>query len=261
MQKLNKMLRNIQILHLPIMLSSPTPFPNTRWTLIQTLREGSEENARAANETLCRAYWTPLYAVARYEHMSEHDAQDAVQGFFVTLLRRDTLAKADAEQGKLRNLLLMAFNNYLLNEWRKDQRQKRGEGAEHVPLHDIGGTENRISKDLHAPGLSTEKLYAREWARAVLDRSLAALRQHYTERGLAERFTLLQGPLMQADDAATLDALATRANMQPGALRTALHRMRAQYRERIERELAVTLDTNDPAEIQQEVGELFRAFD
>ncbi|MEQ1752126.1 MAG: hypothetical protein ABL974_22075, partial [Prosthecobacter sp.] len=227
----------------------------------QKLRDGSEEDARMAHETLCRAYWTPLYAVARYERMSEHDAQDAVQGFFLALLRRDTLAKADAEQGKLRNLLLKSFRHYCLNEQRKELCIKRGKGAEHVPMHDIGGTESRISKDLQAPGLSAEKLYAREWARAVLDRSLAALRLQYTARGLAERFTLLQGPLMQEDDATTIEALATRADLSPGVLRSALHRMRAQYREHIERELAVTLDTNDPAEIQREVGELFRAFD
>ena len=239
----------------------PTPFPNTRWTLLQKLREGSAEDARAALEKLCRAYWTPLYAVARYERMSEHDAQDAVQGFFITLLRRNTFSKADASQGRLRSLLLKAFNNYCLNEWRKEQRLKRGEGAEHLPLHDLGGAEDRLSKDLQAPGISAEKLYAREWARAVLDRSLATLRQHYTERGQAGRFHLLSGPLTQNDDTARLDELAASAGMAPGALRTALHRMRAQYRERIERELAITLDTTDPAVIQAEIGELFRAFD
>lgn len=243
------------------MTSSPTPFPNTRWTLLQKLRDGSEEDARVALESLCRAYWTPLYAVARYERIPEHDAQDAVQGFFVTLLRRETFAKADASQGKLRSLLLKSFHNYCHTEWRKAQRQKRGDGAEHVPLHDVLAAEERLSKDLQAPGLSAERLYAREWARAVLDRSLSALRAHYVERGQTERFDLLQGPLMQDDDAARLDALAAAADMAPGALRTALHRMRAQYRERIERELSTTLDTTDPAVIQHEIGELFRAFD
>ena len=66
---------------------------------------------------------------------------------------------------------------------------------------------------------------------------------------------------MQDDDAGRLDALAASAGMAASALRTALHRMRMQFRDRIERELAATLDTNDPAIIQQEVGELFRAFD
>ncbi len=243
------------------MPTSPTPFPNTRWTLLQKLRGGSDADARMALETLCRAYWTPLYAVARHGRMTEHDAQDAVQGFFVTLLRRDTFARADATQGKLRSLLLKSFNNYCVNEWRKDQRQKRGEGAEHVPLHDIGGTEDRLSKDLHAPGLSAETLYAREWARAVIDRSLESLRQSYAAKGQEDRFALLHGPLMQDDDAGRLDALAASAGMAASALRTALHRMRMQFRDRIERELAATLDTNDPAIIQQEVGELFRAFD
>jgi DNA-directed RNA polymerase specialized sigma24 family protein len=240
---------------------SPTPFPNTRWTLLQKLRDGSEADAHAALNTLCHAYWTPLYAVARYERMSEHDAQDAVQGFFLTMLRKETFAKADAAQGKLRSLLLKSFSNYCISEWRREQTQKRGDGAEHVPLHDVGGTENRVSKELQADGLSAEKLYAREWARTVLDHSLEALRQHYTERGKDEQFALLRGSLMQEDDAGKLDQLAATAGMTSGALRVALHRMRAQYRERIEHELSVTLDTTDPAVIQAEIGELFRAFD
>ncbi|MBX7210333.1 MAG: hypothetical protein K1X78_18600 [Verrucomicrobiaceae bacterium] len=240
---------------------SPTPFPNTRWTLLEKLRNGSDDDAHSALETLCGAYWLPLYAVARFEHMSEQDAQDAVQGFFLTLLRRETFAKADAAQGRLRSLLLTAFNNYRHSEWRKTQRHKRGQGTEHLPLHDLGDAEHRLSRDFEAPGLSVETIYAREWARAVLDRSLTALRHFYEERGQAERFALLAGPLMQEDDAARLAELARGAGMKPDALRTALHRMRGQYRAHIERELAATLDTNDPAVIQREVMELFQAFD
>jgi RNA polymerase sigma-70 factor (ECF subfamily) len=243
------------------MSSSPTPFPNTRWTLLQKLHEGSEADARQALDALCRAYWAPLYAVARYEHLNEHDAQDSVQGFFEAVLRRETFNTANATQGKLRSLLLTAFSNYRATEWRRGQRQKRGQGAEHLALHDVVGTEGRLSKDLQSKELSVEKIYAREWARAVLDRSLAALRQFHEERGQAQRFDLLKGPLMQEDDATRLDHLALSAGMTPGALRIALHRLRIQFRVQIERELATTLDTEDPATIQQEVLELFAAFD
>ncbi|MGV3662889.1 MAG: RNA polymerase sigma factor [Prosthecobacter sp.] len=242
----------------------PSPlarFPTTRWTLLQKLRDGTKEDAHAALETLCRDYWAPLYAVGRHDGMGEHDAQDAVQGFFVTLLRRETFSQAEAAQGRLRSLLLKSFKNYCCNEWRKDQRQKRGEGVEHVPLHDVTSAEERLGKDLHGAGLSMEKLYAREWARAVLSRSLANLRQQYLERGQEERFNLLQGPLMEEDDAVSLDQLASSAGMAPGALRVALHRMRGQYRTHVERELACTLDTDDPAEIQHEIKELFQAFE
>jgi DNA-directed RNA polymerase specialized sigma24 family protein len=245
-------------------MSSPkhqTPFPNTRWTLLQQLREGSEADSRSALEILCQAYWTPLYAVARYERMSEHDAQDAVQGFFVSLLRRETFAKADAAQGKLRTLLLCSFKNYCTTEWRKGQSQKRGDGAEHLPLHDVGAAEDRFSKDMHSPGLSVEKLYAREWARIVLDRSLEALRKQYAELHQQERFALLQGPLMQDIDNIRLDHLAESAGLTPTALRTALRRIRSHYREHIERELSRMLGTRNPVEILEEVSELFRAFE
>jgi RNA polymerase sigma-70 factor (ECF subfamily) len=243
------------------MSSSSTAFPNTRWTLLQKLRDGTEDDARAALESLCRTYWAPLYAVARYERMSEHDAQDAVQGFFEAMLRRDTFATADAAQGKLRSLLLKAFSNYCHTEWRKTQRQKRGEGAEHLALQEIVAMESRMSKDLQAPGLSVEKIYAREWARAVLDRGLASLRQFYEERDQADRFALLQGPLLQEDNAGRLDELARSTGLAPGAIRVALHRMRTQFRTHIERELSTTLDTTDPAIIQREIMDLFQAFD
>lgn len=243
------------------MPSPSAPFPNTRWTLLQKLRDGSEDDAQAVLETLCKAYWTPLYAVARYEGMSEHDAQDAVQGFFVALLRRETFSTADASQGRLRSLLLKSFTNYRRTEWRKDNCQKRGEGAEHVPLQDIVNAEGRLSKDLHSADLPVEKVYAREWARAVLDRSLTSLRRFHEERGQGERFALLQGPLMKEDDAAVLDQLARSAGMASGAFRVALHRMRTQFRTHVERELASTLDTSDPAVIQREIMELFQAFD
>lgn len=58
---------------------APNPlFPATRWTLLQRVTEGSQEEAQAALDTLCRAYWQPLYCVARQRQMSTHDAQDAV---------------------------------------------------------------------------------------------------------------------------------------------------------------------------------------
>lgn len=237
------------------------PFPNTRWTLLQKLRDGSEADVNAALETLCKTYWMPLYAVARFENLSEHDAQDAVQGFFVTLLRRDTFARADATQGKLRNLLLRSFQNYCHTQWRKSRRQKRGDGAEHLPLHDLVGAEARIIKELQAPGLSLETLYNREWARTVLHCGLVSLRRSYEERGQAERFSLLSGPLTQEDDASTIDELACRSGMTTGSLRMALSRMRAEYRCHIERELSATLDTTDPAIIHHELMDLFQAFD
>lgn len=238
-----------------------TLFPSTRWSLLQRLREGSLDEARAALEALCHAYWQPLYCVARRRQLGEQDAQDAVQGFFESILRRETFATAEEAAGKLRQLLLRAFDNFCTQQWKKATRQKRGGGAEHLSLDtaiDPGKAEQIYQQS--DPAQSLEALYNREWAGALLSRALDALRADYEKRGWGERYELLIEPLIQPERETRLSDLAASAGMTAGALRIMLHRMRGHYRAHIERELSHTLGTSDPAAIREEMRELFQAF-
>jgi RNA polymerase sigma-70 factor (ECF subfamily) len=236
-------------------------FPLTRWSLLQRVRNGTPEEAQAALEILCRAYWHPLYCVARRRQLNEQDAQDAVQGFLVSILRRETFATADSSIGKLRHLLLKAFENFCGQQWAHSTRQKRGGGAEHVALNELIDTGKAEESYLKADAsLTIELLYQRAWANAVLERSLARLREDYTRRGWQDRFELLVAPLLQQDDETKLTDLAAKVGTTPGALRVTLHRMRGHYREMIEHEVASTLETDDPRLIREELAELFKAF-
>lgn len=241
--------------------TSETLFPSTRWSLLQKVREGTEEEAHAALETLCRAYWQPLYCVARRRQLNEHDAQDAVQGFFESILRRETFSSADETVGKLRQLLLHAFDNFCTQLWKKATRLKRGGGVEHVCL-DLVMEHHKAEKVYQGsdPSQSVEALYNREWANALLSRALEALRANYEKRGWLDRYELLLGPLIQQGDENRLTDLAENAGMTAGALRVVLHRMRTHYRAHIEQELSRTLGTHDPATIHREMQELFLAF-
>jgi DNA-directed RNA polymerase specialized sigma24 family protein len=242
--------------------SSPSPlFPQTRWTLLQQLREGSTVESKNAMEKLCRAYWYPLYAVARRKGMSEEDAQDATQGFFMQLLRRESLHSADQSRGKLRTLLLASFDNFMKEQWRAAQRQKRAGSAEHVPWVDLEEAESRYLQTAELCSSDIETFYNREWARFVLERSMAALRASYIEKGQADRFDVLAVFLTQADPAEEMSAAAIRLGISYETFRVALHRIRQQYRDKIEQELALTLDTDDPGDIKQELRELFKAFE
>ena len=53
----------------------PTPvsnqFATTQWKIVLEARDGTESQARAALESLCRAHWFPLYA---YVRSRGHDA-------------------------------------------------------------------------------------------------------------------------------------------------------------------------------------------
>jgi hypothetical protein len=40
-------------------------FATTQWNIVLAARHGTESEARRALETLCQAYWYPLYAYIR----------------------------------------------------------------------------------------------------------------------------------------------------------------------------------------------------
>src|SRR5688572_12309984 len=95
------------------MPSSPTPHPSapnplfltTRWSMVLSAQDkGSPASARAL-ESLCKAYWYPLYAYARRQGHSAHDAQDLTQAFFAQLLAKNYLASVAREKGRFRAFL------------------------------------------------------------------------------------------------------------------------------------------------------------
>jgi RNA polymerase sigma factor (sigma-70 family) len=90
---------------------------------------GSVPGAQAALENLCRTYWFPLYAFARRQGNSPQDAEDLTQEFFSKLLEKNSLARADPDRGKFRTFLLRSLRNFLINEWKRVGRIKRGGGS------------------------------------------------------------------------------------------------------------------------------------
>ena len=83
--------------------SSPSPSPlflTTRWSVVLAARGDAATEVRTALETLCRAYWYPLYAYLRRMGQPPHDAEDLVQEFFARLLEKEWLLAADPEKGR-----------------------------------------------------------------------------------------------------------------------------------------------------------------
>ena len=81
-----------------------SPFPTTSWTLIRRVQEGTEAIAAQAMEEICRHYWYPIYAYARREGYSGHDAEDLTQLFFQRLIAGESLHAVREEKGRLRSL-------------------------------------------------------------------------------------------------------------------------------------------------------------
>ncbi|MCA1962803.1 MAG: hypothetical protein LDL31_02520 [Prosthecobacter sp.] len=116
-------------------------------------------------------------------------------------------------------------------------------------------------QELAADQAEPEKLYLRAWARLTLERSLDKLREEQADETARQRFDQLAPHLVQEGDGEKLTEVATRLGISETACRQALFRLRKQYRDKIREELALTLGTQDPDEIQQELQVLFQAFE
>ena len=66
----------------------PQAFPHTRWSVVLAARQQPSPESAAALETICHAYWHPLYAYERRSGQPPPEAQDLTQEFFRCLLEK-----------------------------------------------------------------------------------------------------------------------------------------------------------------------------
>jgi RNA polymerase sigma factor (sigma-70 family) len=227
----------------------PQIFPATRWSVVLAATQQSAPEADAALETICHAYWYPLYAFVRRSGQSPPDAQDLTQEFFRQLLEKRWLAAADREKGKLRTFLVTALKHFMAKEWRRASAHKRGGGQSHVPM-DTAFAESRYAAEL-ATQLPAEAMFDQQWALTLLDLTVQRLEAEFRAASKAEDFAVLKDCLVAAHQAIDYASIAARLNCSEGAARVAVHRLRKRFRELYREEIAQTLP--DGAELDAEL--------
>ena len=235
----------------------PHDFHTTRWSMV--LRAGDDAQpaaSAAALETLCRAYWYPLHAYVRRRGYGPEEARDLTQSFFAELLAKNLVGTADRHRGRFRSYLLGSLNNFLLNEWDKARRLKRGGGCTVVSL-DERDAENRY---LHEPAddLTPEKLFDRRWAETVLELVFAQLRREYENAGHGERFEQCKPWLLGGEAETSYATVAAHLGIAETGVRTFVSRLRRRFRELVRAEIAHTV--SEPSEIDEEIRALFQAL-
>ena len=231
-------------------------FATTRWTVVLSAGDSSSPHAATALESLCRAYWYPLYAYVRRRGHSPADAQDLTQEFFAQLLEHDWIARADRHKGRFRSFLLMAMNRFLANEWDRAKTLKRGGRVRVVPL----ALETAETRYAHEPAdtCTPEQVFEKQWALALLESVLSRLREEYAKDGKAVLFDTLKSCLVGSRETQPYAAVAAELHMTEGAVKVAVCRLRERYRERLKEEIAHTVAS--PAEVEEELRHLFRSL-
>ena len=240
----------------------PAAFHDTRWTVVRAAAgrrnpDGTNDPAaHAAFAQLCRGYWFPLYAYLRRRGYSQHDAQDLTQGFFVRLLDGRLVHQADVRKGRFRSFLLTALDHFVRDEHDRAGAQRRGGEYQFVSLEEAKATETRFGSDLAEVSRALpEELYESRWAHALVDAALDRLRDDLASRGREALFERLR-PFVVGGEELPGNPATTAASfgLTPGALRTAVHRLRRQYGQLLREEVARTVAA--PEDVDAELRHL-----
>ena len=231
-------------------------FATTQWTLVWRAASDDSAHAKPAMELFIQRYWQPLYYFARQQGLSATDAEDATQEFLSQNLDGQLLSKADPIKGRFRSYLLTVWRRFLIDEFRKQSRQKAGGQLKRWSL-DVATSETKWQQAdfKHRP---PDDAFTLAWANAVLEQVQTQLASDYRGRGRESLFKLLWPYLTKPIEASDYQLLATATAMSQSAVKVALHRLRQRYGETLRAIIGETVD--DPSEIDGELSELIAAL-
>ena len=106
--------------------------------------------------------------------------------------------------------------------------------------------------------LQPDVLYDRQWAVTLLERTMKRLQEEYVTTGRSRLFEFLRGALARDESALAYAHIAGQLNLSEAAVKMAVQRLRARYRELLRAEIADTVSS--PDEVEEEIRHLFSTF-
>ncbi len=210
-------------------------FPVTRWSVIEGARSNDGAERQRALETLCQAYWRPVYKYVRLRwNRAPEDAQDLTQGFFTELLERELLSRFDASKSRLRTYLRLCVDSFVMNQDKAASRQKRGGEAEHLALDFAGAEQELGNRTIDAAAIaspqSLEDFFEREWVRSLFGLAVEDLRALCAERARERAFQLFEAYDLEGDNNISYDQLAQQYGIAVTDVTNALSWARREFR-------------------------------
>jgi RNA polymerase sigma-70 factor (ECF subfamily) len=230
-------------------------FGQTNWLTVEQAGAPGTLEADAARNSICQAYWYPVYFYIRRLGHSPEDAQDFTQAFFAKLFEKNYLQSADRGKGKFRSFLLTMVKRFLADEWDRANRLKRGGGKETISIDQVD-TEFRYRAE-PADDETPEKAFERRWAEALLETVLKRLEEEYTLVGKTRIFMELK-PFLTSEQEESCAEVAERLKISESNVKVTIHRLRQRCRDLLRAEIART--ASSPALVDEEIQDLFAAL-
>jgi RNA polymerase sigma factor (sigma-70 family) len=234
--------------------NGPREFVTTRWSLILSAANGSEEKkARDALAELCRTYWRPVFSFVCRRCDSIEDAKDLTQDFFLTILKNNWLHHADRNRGRFRSLLLRSLQNFLIKAVEKTRARKRGGAVEFISWDDWRAeAPSQLSIPVRVlDSLPAERFFDLSWATTVVENAFQRLREECESKGKLWLFQALSCHLTEERDELSYANLSGELGMAETGVKKQLHNMRQRYRSLLRDEVSQTVD--DSADVDDEI--------
>jgi RNA polymerase sigma factor (sigma-70 family) len=233
-------------------------FRTTNWSVVLLSAQSQLPGSQSALADLCRVYWYPLYAFVRRRGYNAQDAEDLTQGFFLSLLERKSLRRADRAKGKFRSFLLASLKNYLIDAFDRTNSVKRGGHIEFVGLDLESGEERYLGEA--ASALNAESAFDARWAATLLTHVINRLREEYAAQGKGAMFSTLQAFLDPANcqELPTYEKVAKQLQVTLGGAKTLIHRFRKRHSEILREEVSKTVSEQEA--VDEEIHALCEAL-
>jgi RNA polymerase sigma-70 factor (ECF subfamily) len=232
----------------------PQRFDTTRWSVVLAARSTDAPESKRALAELCESYWYPLYVFVRRQGYNAEDARDLTQSYFLELLEKGFLEKADPHRGRFRSFLLATMKHHLAHARRHERAIKRG-GEHRIVSWIEADAEPRYAREGGAAE-SPERAYERRWAATIIERARRRIAEEMIREGREEQFQKLAPMLGGGGEGKRYRELAEELGSSEAAIKMAVMRLRRLFGRYLREEIAHTVQ--DETEVDDELRYLLQ---
>jgi DNA-directed RNA polymerase specialized sigma24 family protein len=238
---------------------SATPsarFPATAWSCIEAVRDPHHPKYVAAVNRLLTTYWRPACRFLRQKYPAAPDPEGLTQQFFLTLVTRGWLARADPTRGRFRDFLKTLLKRFAFDHVVRAPEQTQFE-RRFVSIHSLMDDADRAYEP--PAGETPEEAFDKEWKAALLRTvrdNLGALYAATSDPDERQRFEIFAACTFveRGEDQPTQDALAERFGVSRDRVRYALDQVRKRWERLLRQEVRDQVGAD--VDVEEEIRKL-----
>jgi len=241
------------------MLTNQAAFPTTDWGLLKNIRGDNPALLSAGLEILAKRYWRPVYCFLKRSGHNDADSKDLTQAFFAVWIQKNGFAKADLDKGRFRSFMLTSLKRFVSNVRRADNAQRRKPDKGLVSLDALMDSEESAFEPQDA-GLSSERIFDREWAVGVVMRVIRQLEMECQKTDKSVHYDIflqrIINPVLHGAPEQPLAGLGAKYGITEKQAGNYLLTAKRAYRRLMEDE--VRLYAESESDVADEIRDLFR---